>query len=55
MQKIIPFLCFDNQAEQAVELYLSIFNNSRKGVVDYYDQAGAEASGMPVGSQEVKP
>lgn len=50
MQKIIPFLWFDNQAKQAVEFYLSVFNNSRKGVVDYYDQASAEASGMPVGS-----
>lgn len=50
VQKIIPFLWFDNQAEQAAEFYISIFNNSRKGVVDYYDQASAEASGMPVGS-----
>jgi predicted 3-demethylubiquinone-9 3-methyltransferase (glyoxalase superfamily) len=50
VQKIITFLWFDNQAEQAVEFYLSIFKNSHKSVVDYYDQASAEASGMPVGS-----
>ena len=29
MQKITPFLWFDNQAEEAVNLYTSIFNNSQ--------------------------
>ena len=29
MQKITPFLWFDNQAEEAVNLYTSIFNNSK--------------------------
>ena len=29
MQKITPFLWFDNQAEEAVNFYLSIFANSR--------------------------
>ncbi|WP_420645318.1 VOC family protein [Candidatus Leptofilum sp.] len=29
MQKITPFLWFDNQAEEAVNLYVSIFNNSK--------------------------
>ena len=29
MQKITPFLWFDNQAEEAVKLYTSIFNNSK--------------------------
>lgn len=28
MQKITPFLWFDNQAEEAVNFYVSIFNNS---------------------------
>lgn len=29
MQKIIPFLWFDNQAEEAMNFYASIFKNSR--------------------------
>ncbi len=29
MQKITPFLWFDNNAEQAVNHYLSIFKNSK--------------------------
>ena len=28
MQKITPFLWFDNQAEEAANFYTSIFNNS---------------------------
>lgn len=33
MQKITPFLWFDNQAEQAVEFYLSVFKNAKRGEV----------------------
>ncbi|WP_420627371.1 VOC family protein [Candidatus Leptofilum sp.] len=29
MQKITPFLWFDTQAEEAINLYVSIFNNSK--------------------------
>ena len=29
MQKIAPFLWYDNNAEEAVNLYLSIFKNSK--------------------------
>jgi predicted 3-demethylubiquinone-9 3-methyltransferase (glyoxalase superfamily) len=29
MQKIIPFLWFDNNAEEAIEFYTSIFKNSK--------------------------
>ena len=29
MQKITPFLWFDNNAEEAVKHYLSIFKNSK--------------------------
>jgi predicted 3-demethylubiquinone-9 3-methyltransferase (glyoxalase superfamily) len=50
MQKIIPNLWFDNEAEEAADYYISIFNNSRKFDVDYYDQASAEVSGKPEGS-----
>lgn len=50
MQKIVPFLWFNNQAEEAANLYVSLFNNSRIKSSARYDEAGAKASGMPVGS-----
>ncbi len=36
MQKIKTFLWFDNQAEEAVELYTSLFKNSKILSVDRY-------------------
>lgn len=33
MQKIIPYLWFDNQAEEAVDFYTSLFNDSKIGSV----------------------
>jgi len=36
MQKITPFLWFDNQAEEAMNFYTSIFKNSKKGEVRFY-------------------
>ena len=50
MQRITPFLWFDNQAEEAVQFYTSIFKNSRIGKTARYDEAGAKASGRPAGS-----
>jgi predicted 3-demethylubiquinone-9 3-methyltransferase (glyoxalase superfamily) len=50
IQKITPFLWFDNQAEEAVNFYLSIFGNSRIVTIARYGDAGAEVSGMPKGS-----
>jgi predicted 3-demethylubiquinone-9 3-methyltransferase (glyoxalase superfamily) len=50
MQKITPFLWFDNQAEQAVKFYTSIFKNSRIGKIARYDKAGERAAGRPAGS-----
>ena len=50
MQKITPFLWFDDKAEEAVTLYASIFKNSKIGKISRYDEAGAKASGRPVGS-----
>jgi predicted 3-demethylubiquinone-9 3-methyltransferase (glyoxalase superfamily) len=40
MQKITPFLWFDDQAEQAVEFYTSIFNNSKIGTITRYGEQG---------------
>lgn len=50
MQKLTPFLWFNDQAEQAVQFYTSIFKNSSAGMQVRYDKAGAKASGMPEGS-----
>ena len=50
MQKITPFLWFDDNAEEAVDFYLSIFKNSQSGNASHYDEAGAEVSGRPKGS-----
>ena len=50
MQKITPFLWFDDQAEKAVKFYTSIFNNSKIGRILRYDENAAKAAGGPVGS-----
>lgn len=44
-QKITPFLWFDTQAEEAVSLYTSIFNNSRIGRVARYGDSGPGPKG----------
>jgi len=50
MQKITPFLWFNDQAEEAVKFYTSIFKNSRIGKIARYDKAGEKAAGRPAGS-----
>ena len=50
MQKITPFLWFDDQAEEAVKFYTSIFKNSKVGRVLRYDEQSAKAAGGTVGS-----
>ncbi len=50
MQKIVPYLWFDDQAEEAAKLYTSVFKNSRTGSVARYDEAAAKMSGKKVGS-----
>ncbi|MEJ2103296.1 MAG: VOC family protein [Ignavibacteriaceae bacterium] len=50
MQKINPFLWFDDNAEEAVSFYTSIFENSSIRAVARYDEAGAAASGRPTDS-----
>ena len=49
-EKITPFLWFDKEAEQAAQLYTSIFPDSRIKGVTRYDEAGAKASGVPAGT-----
>jgi len=50
IQRITPCLWFDDQAEQAVDFYLSIFNNSRIVEVVRYGEAGHEIHGRAPGS-----
>lgn len=50
MQKIIPNLWFDGNAEEAVNFYVSIFKNSRIGNIAKYGEAGKEIHGQPAGS-----
>ena len=50
MQKITPFLWFDNNAEEAVNFYVSIFKNSKIGSIARYGEAGAEVSGRQKGT-----
>ena len=49
VQKITPFLWFDNQAEEAVKFYTSVFNNSKIGNITRYDEESAKASGKSEG------
>ncbi|MEP6920321.1 MAG: VOC family protein [bacterium] len=50
MQNIIPFLWFDDKAEEAVNLYVSLFKNSKvKGIARYSEEASA-AAGRPAGT-----
>src|SRR5213596_4419150 len=50
MQKITPFLWFDNEAEEAVKFYTSVFKNSKIGRIFRYTEEAAEKTGRPVGS-----
>ncbi|MFB3904951.1 MAG: VOC family protein [Acidobacteriota bacterium] len=45
MQKITPFLWFDNNAEEAVHFYVSIFKNSRIINMSRYGDAGPGPKG----------
>jgi predicted 3-demethylubiquinone-9 3-methyltransferase (glyoxalase superfamily) len=46
MQKIIPNLWFDTEAEDAANFYTSIFDNSRVLNVSHYGEAGPRPAGM---------
>jgi predicted 3-demethylubiquinone-9 3-methyltransferase (glyoxalase superfamily) len=51
MQKITPYLWFEDNAEEAAKFYTSIFKNSR--VIDditHYGESAAEVSGRPKGT-----
>ena len=50
MQKITPFLWFDDKAEEAVNFYVSIFKNSKITGITRYGEAGSEVAGRPKGT-----
>ncbi len=50
VQRISPCLWFDDQAEEAAQFYVSVFQNSRLGRITRYGEAGARVSGRPKGS-----
>ncbi len=45
MQKIIPFLWFNNQAEEAARFYTSLFDGSKIGTIRRYGDAGPGPKG----------
>ena len=49
-QRIVPFLWFDGQAEEAAQFYTSIFQNSKIRSTTRYDDATARAAGRPPGT-----
>lgn len=50
MQKIIPHLWFDHQAEEAANFYVSAFKNSRLGRITHYGETVAAVAGRAVGT-----
>ena len=45
MQKVTPFLWFDNQAEEAMSFYVSLFKNSKVLSVSRYGEGGPGPQG----------
>ena len=45
MQKITPFLWFNDKAEEAMKFYISIFKNSKVGRVSRYGDGGPRPKG----------
>jgi len=45
MQPVTPFLWFDNNAEEAMNFYVSVFKNSKVGRVTRYGEAGPGPAG----------
>ncbi len=45
MQKIKPFLWFDDKAEEAVQFYVSVFRNAKAGAVTRFPEGGSARPG----------
>lgn len=50
MQKIIPCLWFNREAEEAVNFYASVFKKTKIKDISRFTKEAAKASGMPEGS-----
>jgi len=50
LQRITPFLWFDDNAEEAAKFYVSIFKDSRIGTITRYHEEAAKAGSRPKGS-----
>jgi predicted 3-demethylubiquinone-9 3-methyltransferase (glyoxalase superfamily) len=50
MQKITPFLWFDDNAEEAAKFYTSVFKDSKIGKVARYGEEAAQKTGRSKGS-----
>jgi predicted 3-demethylubiquinone-9 3-methyltransferase (glyoxalase superfamily) len=50
VQKITPFLWFNNNAEEAAKFYTSIFKNAKITDTTHYGKSAADASGRPKGT-----
>jgi predicted 3-demethylubiquinone-9 3-methyltransferase (glyoxalase superfamily) len=50
LQKVTPCLWFDDQAEAAARLYVSVFRTARLGNISRYGKEGFEIHGRPEGS-----
>jgi predicted 3-demethylubiquinone-9 3-methyltransferase (glyoxalase superfamily) len=54
MQKITPFLWFNNNAEEAMKFYTSVFENSKIGKVTYYPEGTPGPAGtMMTGTMQL--
>jgi predicted 3-demethylubiquinone-9 3-methyltransferase (glyoxalase superfamily) len=51
MQKITPFLWFDNQAEEAAKFYVSVFKNAKINGVSRYGEASPGPAGTVMVAQ----
>ncbi len=51
MQKITPFLWFNDKAEEAMHFYTSIFKNSRIGKVSRFGEGGPGPKGAVISAR----
>lgn len=49
MQKVVPCLWFNSNADEAIDYYASIFKDMKIGERTYYDEPSSEVSGKAVG------
>ena len=50
VQKITPFLWYNDRAEEAARFYVSVFKDAKIGKITRYGEEAVEASGMPAGT-----